>query len=61
MPQDPESQRLGKGWIERRFKGVKYSERVDQPKMTAKLDLNMCRDNSPSFDKLCRELEACLK
>lgn len=57
VPADPETKRAGKGWIERRFKGVKYSETVDQPKMTAKMDLEMCRDRSPSFDKLCRELE----
>ena len=58
LPEDPESLRLGKGWIEKRFRGVKYSERVDQPKMTAKMDLNLCRGKSPSFDKLCRDLES---
>jgi len=56
-PTDPESQRCGKSWIEKRFKGVKYSETVDQPKMTARMDLALCRSRSPSFDKLCRELE----
>lgn len=59
-PEDPEADRLGKGWIQRRFKGVKYSETVDQPKLTAKFDLRMCRDGSPSFDKLCRDLERLL-
>ncbi|MBC8873557.1 MAG: DUF4276 family protein [Planctomycetes bacterium] len=57
LPTDPEARRLGKGWIERRFKGVKYSETVDQPRLTAKMDLRDCRQHSPSFDKLCRELE----
>ena len=56
-PENPESKRLGKGWIEKRFKGAKYSETVDQPKLTAHMDLQMCRDRSPSFDKLCRDLE----
>jgi hypothetical protein len=58
LPVDPEAKRMGKGWIEKRFKGVKYSETVDQPKLTAKMDLQLCRDRSPSFDKLCRDVEA---
>jgi hypothetical protein len=57
LPADPETARIGKGWIEKRFKGIKYSETVDQPKLTSKLDLTMCRRRSPSFDKLCREIE----
>jgi hypothetical protein len=57
IPTDPESARCGKGWIEKRFKGVKYSETVDQPKLTSKLDLQLCRQRSRSFDKLCREIE----
>jgi hypothetical protein len=56
IPDAPEQQRLGKGWIERHFKGTKYSETQDQPAMTAKMDLALCRQRSPSFDKLCREL-----
>jgi hypothetical protein len=60
LPKNPEVQRLGKGWIERRFKGVKYSETLDQPKLTALFDLRMCRNRSPSFDKLCRDLEKLL-
>lgn len=54
----PESRRAGKSWIEDRFKGQKYSETVDQVKLTARMDLEMCRNGSPSFDKLCRELES---
>jgi hypothetical protein len=56
VPDDPEQQRQGKGWIERYFKGPKYSETQDQPAMTAKMDLVARRAKSPSFDKLCREL-----
>jgi hypothetical protein len=56
VPSDPERQRQGKGWIERYFRGAKYSETQDQPAMTAKMDLAICRAKSPSFDKLCREL-----
>ncbi len=55
-PPAPESTRSGKAWIERRFRGIKYSETVDQPSMTAAMDLHLCRSRSPSFDKLCREL-----
>jgi len=54
---DPEAGGMGKGWIERHFRGIKYSETVDQPKLTARMDLALCRARSPSFDKLCRELE----
>ncbi len=56
VPVDPENTRIGKGWIEHRFRGPKYSETVDQPSLTSKMDLGLCRRNSPSFDKLCREL-----
>jgi hypothetical protein len=61
VPDEPEKQRHGKGWIERHFKGAKYSETQDQPTMTAKMDLAVCQARSPSFDKLCRELERRLK
>jgi len=56
-PQFPESTRSRKGWIEKRFKGHPYKETIDQPKLTAKMDLTLCRSRCPSFDKLCRELE----
>lgn len=57
IPEDPEAQRSGKGWVARHFIGGKYSETLDQPRMTAEMDLALCRTRSPSFDKLCRELE----
>ena len=34
----------------------KYSETVDQARFASKIDLAICRENSASFDKLCREL-----
>lgn len=58
LPTDPENLRCRKAWIKQRFRGIKYSETVDQPKLTAVMDLGACRRQSPSFDKLCRELEA---
>lgn len=57
-PVDPESQRCGKGWVAERYRGRKYSETIDQPKLTAQMNLAVCRARSPSFDKLCRELES---
>jgi hypothetical protein len=56
FPKDPERQRCGKGWIASRFRRGRYSETVDQPRLTAAMDLSLCRNNSSSFDKLCREL-----
>lgn len=55
-PADPEGLRLRKKWIEDRFRGARYSETLDQPRLTARMDLNLCRARSPSFDKLCRKL-----
>jgi hypothetical protein len=57
VPEAPEASRSGKAWIQRRFKGLKYSPTVDQPSMTRRMDLRQARHRSPSFDKLCRELE----
>lgn len=58
IPEDPEGSRCGKAWIQKRFKATKYSETVDQPRLSAAMDLTLCRRRSPSFDKLCRELES---
>lgn len=57
VPSDPEASRCRKNWIERHWRVGKYSESVDQPKLTACMDLPLCRRRSPSFDKLCREME----
>lgn len=58
MPDAPEMERCRKGWIVQRTKSGQYSETIDQPRFTARMDLAMCRRRCPSFDKLCRELEA---
>lgn len=55
-PTDPEGKN-GKGWVKKRFNGAKYSETIDQAKLTAQMDLTACRSVSRSFDKLCRELQ----
>jgi len=56
IPPDPEGARCGKGWIEQFFSGRKYSETVDQARLTARFDLEQARLAAPSFDRLCREL-----
>ncbi len=58
LPENPELTAQRKDWIAQRIRGVKYSEPVDMPRLTAAMDLKLCRSRSPSFDKLCRELEA---
>jgi hypothetical protein len=56
--EQPEHLRRGKGWVQAHFIGpTRYSETLDQPRLTAAMDLRMCRASCPSFDKLCRELE----
>ena len=57
--ENPEESHLRKAWVEGHFKaqGKKYGETVDQPKLTHSMDPALCRKRSPSFDKLCRELE----
>ena len=54
LPDDPERNRLGKSWLKAYLPN--YSETVDQPRFTARIDLAQCRVRSASFDKLCREL-----
>lgn len=55
-PTNPEESRLGKNWLKNHL-SRKYSETIDQPRFVDKLDLTLCSKNSPSFDKLCRELK----
>jgi len=61
VPENPEQTHQRKGWVQKRFRGISYSPTIDQPAMTKTMDLTLCRQRSPSFDKLCRELEARLE
>lgn len=61
VPEDPEGARAGKGWIKKHMRSGHYSETIDQPRLTAKMDLQLCRNRSPSYSKLCREMESRLK
>jgi hypothetical protein len=56
LPARPEEERVGKKWIETRFREGRYSEAVDQARLTARLDVAGCRARCPSFDRLCRRL-----
>jgi hypothetical protein len=52
----------GAAWIKARLKSQNkaraYKKTVDAPAFVQAMDLAECRANCPSFDKLCRELEA---
>ena len=59
-PADPEAGGQRKKWVADRYAGgdgAKYSETIDQPAMTAAMDLAAVRDRCPSFARLCRVLE----
>jgi hypothetical protein len=54
--------RSGAAWLEAQLrsksKSRKYKKTVDADAFVRVMNLQECRGNSPSFDKLCRELEA---
>ncbi len=58
---DPESGR-GAAWLTEQIKRIDpksvYKKPDDAVELAKAMDLVACRANSPSFDKLCRELEA---
>lgn len=56
VPRDPEAARAKKAWVQQHARNG-YSETADQPALTARMNLELCRSRSKSFDKLCRELE----
>jgi Domain of unknown function (DUF4276) len=61
--EDPPDPEIGSGdtWLTRqlqkRNKKRKYKKSGDALAFVQKMDFDLCRRNSPSFDKLCRELE----
>lgn len=57
-PDDPEVIRDAKGFLRQNLMSPdsRYSVTVDQPRLTARMDLDEAR-TSPSFDKLCRDLD----
>lgn len=62
LPPDPEQPRDGKGWLSaHRVDGRSYKPASDQAALAATFDLELARKNSPSFDKLWRDLERLLQ
>ena len=55
LPEHPEKTRQGKAWVKNRFRGD-YKEASHQPALTRAMNLENCRQRSPSFDKLCRDM-----
>jgi hypothetical protein len=56
-PASPEQIRNAKGWLQDwRVDGRAYSETIDQPALAARFDLDLARQRSRSFAKLCREI-----
>jgi hypothetical protein len=55
-------ERNGAAWLEvqlrKRDRRRKYKKKVDAAEFVRAMSLPECRANSPSFDKLCRDLEA---
>jgi Domain of unknown function (DUF4276) len=57
VPADAEAPRDCKGWLDaRRTDGRAYKPAADQAALAAVFDLRMARENSPSFDKLWRDV-----
>ena len=54
--ENPEA--LGKGRLEGICKPVNYKSTVHQVEFVRCMDIAACRERCPSFDKLCRDLEA---
>lgn len=61
IPIAPEVTRNKKKWILDRSRTGNYAPAIDQRKLASKMDLKLCRSRSPSFDKLCRELERAIR
>src|SRR5205823_1816550 len=60
-PRDNFEDRSGVHWLEGQLRSKdrarKYKKTVDAKEFVRFVDLSECRQNSPSFDKLCRDLE----
>ena len=59
-PQDPESIGGAKEWLQHRMRGP-YRPTADQAALTAKFDMALARERSPSFDKMWRAMIALLR
>jgi hypothetical protein len=61
-PRDQFEERSGVAWLEAQYRKANRAWKYKKTKFAAEfarmMNLVECRQNSPSFDKLCRELEA---
>lgn len=61
-PRDRFEDRSGAAWLETQLRSQqstrKYRKTADAEVFVRAMALQKCRDNAPSFDKLCRDLEA---
>jgi len=56
-PPSPETIRDAKGTLSRNMVGRRYLETDDQAAFASQLDLNLAEQRSPSFAKLCRDVD----
>lgn len=56
-PADPESIGGAKGWLKRNLTLEQYSETIDQPRFTSRIDIETARSSSRSFDRFCDKFE----
>ena len=58
-PANIEEKRGAKEWLKKYMPpGSSYKETIHQPLFTREIDIELARQNSPSFDKLYRDLQA---
>lgn len=61
-PRDRFEDRSGAAWLDEQIRRAhptrKYKKTIDAEAFVRNMDLQECRANSPSFDKLCRDLAA---
>jgi len=55
-PEDPEGVQGAKEWLARYMPRGSYTETLDQAALAAVFDIDLARQRSESFDKLCREV-----
>ena len=60
VPQNIETIRAAKGWIERHLMADKYRETRHQASFSTIIDVPLARRRSRSFDRFCREIERLL-
>lgn len=60
-PNPDDNPRDAKGWLTSQRGKPRYKETVDQQPLSSSMDLSLARTNSPSFDKLYRDITRLLR